>query len=164
MLTTYFAPPSNFNLITKGRREMMRRGAVWYSSLPNHGSSVWIQIIPWALCLQTYPTSGIVRVHEKTAGKTYFIIFTTKFQGIFALFTLSVLFLLALSWILEQFCVFWVVLPCILVWNMKWFTNLMQLSIYLCSFSSTCSGFIRPSSGSMDVTVSLHMQHMVSLV
>jgi len=58
----------------------------------------------------------------------------------------------------------WVVLPCILVWNMKWFTNLMQLSIHLCSFSSTCFGLIRPSSGAMNVTVSLHMQHMVSLV
>ena len=58
----------------------------------------------------------------------------------------------------------WVVLPCILVSNMKWFTNLMQLSIYLCSLSSTCFGLIRPSSGAMDVTISLHMQHMVSLV
>ena len=54
-----------------------------------------------------------------------------------------------------------VVLPCILIWNMKWFTNLMQLSIYLCSFSSTCFGLTRPSSGAKDVTVSLHMQHMV---
>ena len=27
----------------------------------------------------------------------------------------------------------------------------MQLSIYLCSFSSTCFGLIRPSSGAMDV-------------
>ena len=34
----------------------------------------------------------------------------------------------------------------------------------LCTFSSTCFGLIRPSSGAMDVTVSLHMQHMVSLV
>ena len=34
---------------------------------------------------------------------------------------------------------------------MKWFTNLMQLSIYLCSFSSTCFGLIRPSSVAMDV-------------
>jgi len=48
----------------------------------------------------------------------------------------------------------WVVLPCILVWNMKWFTNFIQLSIYLCSFSSTCFGLIRPSSGAIDVTVS----------
>ena len=40
----------------------------------------------------------------------------------------------------------------------------MQLSIYLCSFSSTCFGLTRPSSGAMDVTISLHMQHMVSLV
>ena len=32
----------------------------------------------------------------------------------------------------------------------------MQLSIYLCSFSSTCFGLIRPSSGAMDVTISLH--------
>ena len=40
----------------------------------------------------------------------------------------------------------------------------MQLSIYLCSFSSTCFGLIRPSSGAMDVTISLQMQHMVSLV
>ena len=39
----------------------------------------------------------------------------------------------------------------------------MQLSIYLCSFSSTCFGLIRPSSGAMDVTVTLHMQHMVSI-
>jgi len=30
----------------------------------------------------------------------------------------------------------------------------MQLSIYLCSFSSTCFGLIRPSSGAMDVTIS----------
>ena len=37
-----------------------------------------------------------------------------------------------------------------------------QLSIYLCSFSSTCFGLICPSSGAMDVTISLHMQHMVS--
>jgi len=43
-------------------------------------------------------------------------------------------------------------------------TNLMQLIIYLCSFSSTCFGLIRPSSGAMDVTVCLHMQHMVFLV
>ena len=43
-------------------------------------------------------------------------------------------------------------------------THLMQLSIYLCSFSSTCFGLIRPSSGAMDVTISLHMRHMVSLV
>ena len=28
----------------------------------------------------------------------------------------------------------------------------MQLSIYLCSFSSTCFGLISPSSGAMDVT------------
>ena len=27
----------------------------------------------------------------------------------------------------------------------------MQLSIYLCTFSSTCFGLIRPSSGAMDV-------------
>ena len=40
----------------------------------------------------------------------------------------------------------------------------MQWSIYLCSFSSTYFGLIRPSSGAMDVTVSLHMQRMVSLV
>ena len=33
-------------------------------------------------------------------------------------------------------------------------TNLMQLNIYLCTFSSTCFGLIRPSSGAMDVTVS----------
>ena len=59
---------------------------------------------------------------------------------------------------------FWVVLPCILVSNMKWFTNLMQLNIYLCSLSSTCFGLIRPSSGATDVTISLHVQHMVSLV
>ena len=38
----------------------------------------------------------------------------------------------------------------------------MQLSIYLSSFSSTCFELIRPSSGAMDVTISLHMQHMVS--
>ena len=38
----------------------------------------------------------------------------------------------------------------------------MQLFIYLCSFSSTCFRLIRPSSGAMDVTISLHMQHMVS--
>ena len=38
----------------------------------------------------------------------------------------------------------------------------MQLNIYLCSFSLTCFGLIRPSSGAMDVTISLHMQHMVS--
>ena len=44
--------------------------------------------------------------------------------------------------------------------NMKKFTNLMQLSIYLCSFSSTCFGLIGPSSGEMDITISLHMQHM----
>ena len=49
-------------------------------------------------------------------------------------------------------------------WNKKLFTNLMQLNIYLCSFSSTCFGLIRPSSRPMDVTISLHMQHMVSLV
>ena len=35
---------------------------------------------------------------------------------------------------------------------------------YLCSFSSTCFGLKRPSSGAMDVTVSLDMQHVVSLV
>ena len=35
---------------------------------------------------------------------------------------------------------------------------------YLSSFSSTCFGLTRPSSGAMDVTISLHMQHMVSLV
>jgi hypothetical protein len=29
---------------------------------------------------------------------------------------------------------------------------------YLCSFSSTCFGLKRPSSGAMDVTVSLDMQ------
>ena len=40
----------------------------------------------------------------------------------------------------------------------------MQLSIYLCSFSSTCFGLLRPSSEAMDVIISLHMQHMVSLV
>ena len=40
----------------------------------------------------------------------------------------------------------------------------MQLSIYLCTFSSTCFGLTRPSSGAMDVTISLHIQHMVSLV
>jgi len=28
----------------------------------------------------------------------------------------------------------------------------MQFSIYLCSFSSTCFGPLRPSSGAMDVT------------
>ena len=38
--------------------------------------------------------------------------------------------------------------------------NLMQLSIYLCSFSSTCFGLTRPSSGAMDVIISLHIQHM----
>jgi len=32
------------------------------------------------------------------------------------------------------------------------------------SFSSTCFVLIRPSSGVMDVTISLHMQHMVFLV
>jgi hypothetical protein len=37
----------------------------------------------------------------------------------------------------------------------------MQLSIYLCTFSSTCFGLTRPSSGAIDVTISLHMQHMV---
>ena len=31
----------------------------------------------------------------------------------------------------------------------------MQLNIYLSSFSSTCFGLIRPSSGAMDVTISL---------
>ena len=41
-------------------------------------------------------------------------------------------------------------------------TNLMQLNIYLCTFSSTCFGLMRPSSGAMDVTISLHKQHMVS--
>ena len=41
---------------------------------------------------------------------------------------------------------------------------LMQLSIYLCTFSSTCFGLTRPSSGAMDVIISLHIQHMVSLV
>ena len=40
----------------------------------------------------------------------------------------------------------------------------MQLSINLCSFSSTCFGLLRPSSGAMDVTISSHMQYMVSLV
>jgi len=40
----------------------------------------------------------------------------------------------------------------------------MQLSIYLCSFSSTCFGLTRLSSGAMDVTISLHLQHIVSLV
>ena len=40
----------------------------------------------------------------------------------------------------------------------------MQLSIYLCTFSSTCFGLIRPSSETMDVIISLHIQHMVSLV
>jgi len=45
-------------------------------------------------------------------------------------------------------------------------TNLIQLNIYLCTFSSTCFGLICSSSGAMDVTISfsLHMQHMVSLV
>ena len=38
----------------------------------------------------------------------------------------------------------------------------MQLSVYLCSFSKTCLGLIRPSSGAMDVTISLHMQHSSS--
>jgi len=33
----------------------------------------------------------------------------------------------------------------------------MQLSINLCSFSSTCFGLIRPSSGATDVTIALHM-------
>ena len=66
---------------------------------------------------------------------------------------------------------FWLVVACILVsctlhFGLKYeiITNLMQLSIYLSSFSSTCFGLIRPSSGAMDVTISLHMQHMVSLV
>jgi hypothetical protein len=106
MLATYFAPRSHFYLITKWRRKMMRRDPVWYSSLPNHGSSVWIQILPWTLCLLAYSTSDIVvRVHKKTAGKTYFSIFTAKLPGLFALCTLSVVLLLALSGILVQCCV-----------------------------------------------------------
>ena len=59
---------------------------------------------------------------------------------------------------------FWLVLPCILVLKYEIITNLMQLNVYLSSFSSTCFGLTCPSSGAMDVTISLHMQHMVSLV
>ena len=33
-------------------------------------------------------------------------------------------------------------------------TNLMQLNVYLCTFSSTCFGLVRPSSGAMDVIIS----------
>ena len=60
-------------------------------------------------------------------------------------------------------CKFWVVVPCI--WfeiriNYQFDAN-EYLFVY---FSSTCFGLICPSSGAMDVTVSLHMQHMVSLV
>ena len=42
--------------------------------------------------------------------------------------------------------------------------QLNAVEYLLCTFSSTCFGLTRPSSGAMDVTVSLHMQHMVSLV
>ena len=31
------------------------------------------------------------------------------------------------------------------------------MSIYLCAFISTCYGLTRPSSGAMDVKISLHM-------
>ena len=49
----------------------------------------------------------------------------------------------------------WLVVPCILVLIMKWITNLMQLNIYLLlsSFSSTCFGLTRPSSGAIGVTI-----------
>ena len=45
---------------------------------------------------------------------------------------------------------------CTLHFGLKYelITNLMQLNIYLCTFSSTCFGLIRPSSGAMDVTIS----------
>ena len=42
--------------------------------------------------------------------------------------------------------------------------QLDAIEYLLCTFSSTCFGLTRPSSGAMDVTVSLHIQHMVSLV
>ena len=37
----------------------------------------------------------------------------------------------------------------------------MQIFVY---FSSTCFGLTHPSSGAMNVIISLHIQHMVSLV
>ena len=40
---------------------------------------------------------------------------------------------------------------------MKYITNLMQMNIYLSSFSSTCFGLTCPSSGAMDFTISLRM-------
>ena len=42
--------------------------------------------------------------------------------------------------------------------------QLNAIEYLLCTFSSTCFGLTRPSSGAMDVIISLHMQHMVSLV
>ena len=44
------------------------------------------------------------------------------------------------------------------------FYQLNAIEYLLCTFSSTCFGLTRPSSGAMDVTISLHIQHMVSLV
>ena len=57
-----------------------------------------------------------------------------------------------------------VLVGCTLHFGLKYelITNLMQLNIYLCTFSSTYFGLTRPSSGAMDVTISLHIQHMVS--
>ena len=40
--------------------------------------------------------------------------------------------------------------------------QLNVIEYLLCTFSSTCFGLTRPSSGAMDVK--LHIQHMVSLV
>ena len=42
--------------------------------------------------------------------------------------------------------------------------QLNAVGYLLCTFSWTCFGLTRPSSGAMDVTISLHIQHMVSLV